>query len=201
MLKIGDFSKLSRLSVRMLRHYDERGLLVPLSTDPFTGYRYYAEEQLAAAAHIAALRAMGFSLAEISALARQPDRDRLMEALAARRAQEAAALCSAAASVCLLPAFGDVDPARKVVCGGLQFLNGQSDRAGGAARRRVDDIEPFQRFVQIHRHTLLHREGADTAHGVAHLVHQFLGADHHGLGVKLRLVARIVHLAVPGNDH
>ena len=64
MLKIGDFSKLSRLSVRMLRHYDERGLLVPLSTDPFTGYRYYAEEQLAAAAHIAALRAMGFSLAE-----------------------------------------------------------------------------------------------------------------------------------------
>ena len=92
MLKIGDFSKLSRLSVRMLRHYDERGLLVPLSTDPFTGYRYYAEEQLAAAAHIAALRAMGFSLAEISALARQPDRDRLMEALAARRAQEAAAL-------------------------------------------------------------------------------------------------------------
>ena len=97
MLKIGDFSKLSRLSVRMLRHYDERGLLVPLSTDPFTGYRYYAEEQLAAAAHIAALRAMGFSLAEISALARQPDRDRLMEALAARRAQEAAALEAALA--------------------------------------------------------------------------------------------------------
>ena len=52
MLKIGDFSKLSRLSVRMLRHYDELGLLTPLSTDPFTGYRYYAEEQLAAAAHI-----------------------------------------------------------------------------------------------------------------------------------------------------
>ena len=39
MLKIGDFSKLSRVSIRMLRHYDEIGLLVPASTDPFTGYR------------------------------------------------------------------------------------------------------------------------------------------------------------------
>lgn len=33
MLKIGDFSKLSRISIRMLRHYDELGLLVPKSTD------------------------------------------------------------------------------------------------------------------------------------------------------------------------
>jgi len=39
MLKIGDFSKLSRISIRMLRHYDEIGLLVPKSTDSFTGYR------------------------------------------------------------------------------------------------------------------------------------------------------------------
>lgn len=45
MLKIGDFSKLSRISIRMLRHYDEIGLLVPASTDSFTGYRYYGEAQ------------------------------------------------------------------------------------------------------------------------------------------------------------
>ena len=39
MLKIGDFSKLSRVSIRMLRHYDDIGLLKPAETDAFTGYR------------------------------------------------------------------------------------------------------------------------------------------------------------------
>ena len=46
MLKIGEFSKLSRVSIRMLRHYDEIGLLKPFEIDPFTGYRYYHEDQL-----------------------------------------------------------------------------------------------------------------------------------------------------------
>ena len=36
MLKIGDFSKLSRVSVRMLRYYDEIGLLKPAEIDRFT---------------------------------------------------------------------------------------------------------------------------------------------------------------------
>ncbi len=65
MLKIGDFSKLSRISIRMLRHYDEMGLLHPGNTDSDTGYRYYSEEQLARAYRITALKNMGFSLATI----------------------------------------------------------------------------------------------------------------------------------------
>lgn len=39
MLKIGEFSKLSRVSVRMLRHYDDIGLLTPAYIDRFTDYR------------------------------------------------------------------------------------------------------------------------------------------------------------------
>lgn len=66
MLKIGDFSKLSRISIRMLRHYDEIGLLVPESIDKFTGYRYYSEAQLLQANRINALKDMGFSLAVIA---------------------------------------------------------------------------------------------------------------------------------------
>ncbi|WP_198508463.1 MerR family transcriptional regulator [Bacillus xiapuensis] len=62
-MKIGDFSKLARISIRMLRHYDEIGLLVPRRTDPLTGYRYYSPEQLTLANRITALRDMGFSLA------------------------------------------------------------------------------------------------------------------------------------------
>lgn len=66
MLKIGDFSKLSRISVRMLRHYDEIGLLVPASVDDFTGYRYYMEDQLTRAERIQVLKNMGFGLVVIN---------------------------------------------------------------------------------------------------------------------------------------
>ena len=65
MLKIGEFSKLSRVSVRMLRHYDELGLLKPAETDGFTGYRYYSESQLLQISRIRSLQEMGFSLADI----------------------------------------------------------------------------------------------------------------------------------------
>ncbi len=65
MLKIGEFSKLSRVSVRMLRHYDEIGLLKPAEIDELTGYRYYSPEQLPVLGRITALKDMGFQLAEI----------------------------------------------------------------------------------------------------------------------------------------
>lgn len=66
MLKIGDFSKLSRISIRMLRHYDDIGLLTPESIDNFTSYRYYSETQLPIVNRITALKDMGFSLATIT---------------------------------------------------------------------------------------------------------------------------------------
>ena len=78
MLKIGDFSKLSRVSVRMLRHYDDIGLLKPAQIDEFTGYRYYHEEQLFAIGRITALKDMGFSLADIiKMLAVYEDKDQI----------------------------------------------------------------------------------------------------------------------------
>ena len=65
MLKIGEFSKLSRVSIRMLRHYNDIGLLKPAEIDDFTGYRYYREDQLFIVARISALKDMGFALADI----------------------------------------------------------------------------------------------------------------------------------------
>lgn len=64
MLKIGEFSKLSRVSVRMLRHYDDVGLLKPVKIDKFTGYRYYNVDQLTVIGKITALKDMGFTLSE-----------------------------------------------------------------------------------------------------------------------------------------
>lgn len=65
MLRIGDFSKLSRISIRMLRHYDEIGILHPECVDDFTGYRYYSESQLPLAGKIQALKSLGFGLSMI----------------------------------------------------------------------------------------------------------------------------------------
>ena len=79
MLKIGDFSKLSRISIRMLRHYDEIGLLVPESVDEFTGYRYYSEAQLPLASKIRALKEMGFSLSAISQILKTCDSPQVLK--------------------------------------------------------------------------------------------------------------------------
>lgn len=66
MLRIGDFSRLSRVSIRMLRYYDETGLLKPDRVDDFTGYRYYNEEQLLKVGKINALKDMGFGVNAIT---------------------------------------------------------------------------------------------------------------------------------------
>jgi DNA-binding transcriptional MerR regulator len=68
LLGIGDFSRYAGLSVRMLRHYDERGLLVPAEVDPFTGYRRYCPEQLRVAGRIRSLRDAGCGIPLIAEL-------------------------------------------------------------------------------------------------------------------------------------
>ncbi|HJR82232.1 MAG TPA: MerR family transcriptional regulator [Anaerolineales bacterium] len=68
MIRIGDFSKLSRVSIKTLRYYDEMGLLKPVEVDRFTGYRYYEFDQLPRLYRILALKDLGFSLEEIGRL-------------------------------------------------------------------------------------------------------------------------------------
>jgi protein phosphatase len=60
-----EFSAVTGLSVKALRLYDERGLLVPARVDRATGYRRYAEDQIATAGRIALLRRAGIGLADI----------------------------------------------------------------------------------------------------------------------------------------
>ena len=65
MFKIGEFSKLVRVSPRMLRHYEKCGLFYPAAIDKLTGYRYYRAGQIPLLTNIVALRDMGFSIEEI----------------------------------------------------------------------------------------------------------------------------------------
>ena len=68
MIRIGDFSKLSRVPVKTLRYYDEMGLFQPVEVDPVTGYRLYEYGQLSDLNRILALKDLGFSLEEIGRL-------------------------------------------------------------------------------------------------------------------------------------
>lgn len=66
MFKIGDFSRLSQVSIKALRYYDEIGLLRPARIDHLTSYRYYTADQLPRLNRILALKELGLSLDEIA---------------------------------------------------------------------------------------------------------------------------------------
>lgn len=79
MFKIGEFSRLSRISVRMLRHYDKLGLLMPAETDAKSGYRLYSIDQLPRANKITTLRDMGFGIEDIKRLSTLDDEALVIE--------------------------------------------------------------------------------------------------------------------------
>jgi DNA-binding transcriptional MerR regulator len=68
MLKIGEFAHLGQVTVRTLRYYDEIGLLSPAHVDPWTGYRYYLQDQLSRLHRILTLKDLGLSLEQIGPL-------------------------------------------------------------------------------------------------------------------------------------
>jgi len=68
MMTIGEFARVGRVSVRMLRHYDGLGLLLPAAVDPDTGYRRYQVGQLGRLNRIVALVDLGFTLEQVATL-------------------------------------------------------------------------------------------------------------------------------------
>lgn len=68
MFRIGDFSRIARVSARLLRFYDEIGLLAPAHADPQSGYRFYTVPQLERLNRITVLKELGFSLEQIAGI-------------------------------------------------------------------------------------------------------------------------------------
>ncbi|MFD2385850.1 MerR family transcriptional regulator [Enterococcus rivorum] len=73
MFKIGEFSKVSNITVRTLRHYEKVGLLLPSKVDQQSGYRYYKAEQLGVLNQIKLLQQVGLSLESIKEILRSQD--------------------------------------------------------------------------------------------------------------------------------
>jgi DNA-binding transcriptional MerR regulator len=66
MFRIGEFSRIARVSTRLLRYYDSIGLFSPGRIDPATGYRHYLAGQLVELNRILALKELGLSLEQVS---------------------------------------------------------------------------------------------------------------------------------------
>ncbi len=83
-LRIGLFSRLTAISVRMLRYYQEQHVLEPCAIDPFTGHRFYAPSQLTQAHWIVRLRDAGLPVSEIGEImANRGDPERLRAIMSA----------------------------------------------------------------------------------------------------------------------
>lgn len=72
-LTIGEFSKMTYLSVKALRHYHEVGLLEPATIDPTTGYRRYTSNQVATAQAIRRFRELDMPIDEVRQVLTAPD--------------------------------------------------------------------------------------------------------------------------------
>ena len=64
-LKIGEFSRLMQVTIKTLRHYEQKELLIPDEVDEWTGYRYYSIGQMLKLNSIRKLQQLGFTLEEI----------------------------------------------------------------------------------------------------------------------------------------
>lgn len=83
--KIGEFSKLMQVSIRMLRYYDEMDLLKPGKIDSYTGYRLYSVEQIPVLQKILLLRDLKFSVEEIVKVLANWDERFVIEQLAVKK--------------------------------------------------------------------------------------------------------------------
>jgi DNA-binding transcriptional MerR regulator len=73
MLTVGEFSRMTYLSVKALHHYHEIGLLPPAEIDPSNGYRRYAAAQVPTAQLIRRFRDLDMPLDEVQTVLDAPD--------------------------------------------------------------------------------------------------------------------------------
>src|SRR5688572_30465499 len=104
-LSIGDFSRMTFVSVKALRHYHEIGLLAPARVDADSGYRRYSTEQVPIAQAIRRLRDLGMPLEGIGMVVRAPDVGARNAAIAAHLARMEGQLEETRATVASLRAL------------------------------------------------------------------------------------------------
>jgi DNA-binding transcriptional MerR regulator/effector-binding domain-containing protein len=148
---IGDFSRMTHLSVAALRHYHELGLLRPAEIDPASGYRFYAPEQVQTAQVIRRFRDLGMPLEEIRDVLHAPDpaaRNQVIVGHMQRMESQLAATQAVVASLRFLLERGpaSIEVRYRLVCSTRAVaIRDQVSAAGldawlGPAQREIDAV-------------------------------------------------------------
>ena len=96
LLKIGEIAAFFNVSVKAIRVYEKKGIILPAKVDPSSGYRYYTADQVQVLDALLELKTLGFSLNEIKGiLSGSVDNNGLMAALAGKRMAWQEAIASA----------------------------------------------------------------------------------------------------------
>lgn len=111
MLAIGEFSRVTHLSIRTLRRYHEAGLLEPETVDASSGYRYYSADQIPTAQVIHRLRELDVPLSDVRRILRSPDPDRRAALIAQHVERLESELARTRAAVVSLRRLLDPEPA------------------------------------------------------------------------------------------
>lgn len=172
MFRIGEFSLIAQVSGRLLRYYDEIGLLSPEYTDPQTGYRYYSAGQLPRLNRILVLKELGLGLDQIARLLGQDtSSDEIRGMLLLRKAQIAQTMQEDLARLHLvearldqMDAFGQT-PVPDVVEKSIppqRYL---------ALREVFPDVAAVRRLVVQMTATVPHKMSASSLGQVAFVIH------------------------------
>jgi DNA-binding transcriptional MerR regulator/effector-binding domain-containing protein len=110
-LSIGEFSRITHLSIKTLRRYHEAGLLVPARVDPGSAYRYYGLDQVPTAQVIHRFRELGMPVKEVGELVAVTDPDLRADIIAHHLGRLEAQLDETRAAVVSLRRLLEPDPA------------------------------------------------------------------------------------------
>ncbi len=174
MFSIGEFARHGRISVRMLRHYDEIGLLQPAHVDPNTAYRFYAARQLSDLNRVIALKDLGFTLQQVRAILDQRiGAAELRGMLILRRAEiqaqieaETARLSRVEARLVTIEDEGR-PPIDGVIVKHLAPIT-VAELTGTAASYAPEDITPVIQPLYEYLFARLCGAGVETGHGIAY---------------------------------
>jgi DNA-binding transcriptional MerR regulator len=112
LVPIGDFSRMTHLSIKALRFYHDQGLLEPAWIDPSSGYRFYDPAQVPVAQVIRRFRDLGMPLDQVRTVLRAPDVETRTKEIIAHLTAMEAKLAEMQMSVASLRALLEGPPVR-----------------------------------------------------------------------------------------
>jgi effector-binding domain-containing protein len=180
LVPIGRFSKMTRLSVKALRLYDEIGLLAPAHVDPTSGYRYYDLGQANRAEAVRILRSVDMPLDEIRAILDTDDAELVHKQLVVHRERLAERLAAQERMLAYLEALIQREE-------GIMPYDVQ-----------VTEVEP-QQVIAVRIHTGMSRVADDVGNGFGRLVHALGIAGVSPAGAPLLVLHDVIDQETDGD--